>query len=475
MPPRGDERPLVVVGDTLLDVDLTGRSTRLCPDEPAPVVDETQRSARPGGAGLAAVLAARHRPVVLVTAIGDDTAGHRLRDQLAEHVTVIDLGAPHTVVKTRVRVDGRTLIRIDQVGPEPIDLAPDLPGDAAELIRGAATVLVSDYGLGATSHPGLRILLAATSTVVWDPHPRGAEPVPGVAVATPNVREAAHFSGVSGHDLTAVLRQGTALLGHWRAQAVAVTRGVEGVALCGHEAAPLVVPAQRVHAVDTCGAGDAFAAGTALGLADGEDLPAALAAGVRRAADFLVRGGVAGLEEPDPEPSSRTEDVVAHTRAAGGTVVMAGGCFDLLHAGHVAYLEAARSLGDCLIVALNSDDSVRDLKGPGRPLVPAQDRARVLEALACVDAVEVFEDSTPAAVLRRIQPDVFAKGGDYRRGTIPEADLVREYGGQVVVLPELVGRSSSRLVHAAHHAEAASAEVPAVHRTEEEQCHTRTA
>ncbi len=132
--------------------------------------------------------------------------------------------------------------------------------------------------------------------------------------------------------------------------------------------------------------------------------------------------------------------------ATGGTVVATGGCFDLLHAGHVATLRAARRLGDCLVVCLNSDASVRRLKGPSRPLVPAADRARVLEALECVDAVLVFDEDTPAEALRRIRPHLWAKGGDYAGQDVPEAAVLAEWDGQAVVLPYLQGRSTTRLV-----------------------------
>ena len=130
-------------------------------------------------------------------------------------------------------------------------------------------------------------------------------------------------------------------------------------------------------------------------------------------------------------------------------VVATGGCFDLLHAGHVATLRAARRLGDCLVVCLNSDASVRRLKGPSRPLVPAADRVRVLEALECVDAVVVFDEDTPTEVLSRIRPDIWAKGGDYAGTDVPEAAVLQTWGGQAVVLPYLQGRSTTQLVHTA--------------------------
>jgi rfaE bifunctional protein nucleotidyltransferase chain/domain len=133
-------------------------------------------------------------------------------------------------------------------------------------------------------------------------------------------------------------------------------------------------------------------------------------------------------------------------RARGGRIVATGGCFDLLHAGHIASLRAARSLGDCLVVCLNSDASVRRLKGVGRPLVPAQDRADVLAALGFVDAVVIFEEPTPTAVLQAIKPDIFAKGADYELSAIPEARLLRSWGGDAVLVPYLEGRSTSGIV-----------------------------
>jgi D-beta-D-heptose 7-phosphate kinase / D-beta-D-heptose 1-phosphate adenosyltransferase len=138
--------------------------------------------------------------------------------------------------------------------------------------------------------------------------------------------------------------------------------------------------------------------------------------------------------------------LVGRVRAEGGTVVATGGCFDLLHAGHVATLRAARALGDCLVVCLNSDDSVRRLKGHDRPLVPEADRVAVLEALGCVDAVVPFDERTPEAVLARLRPDVFAKGGDYALADLPEAAALAAWGGQAVVLPYLEGRSTTRLM-----------------------------
>jgi len=204
---------------------------------------------------------------------------------------------------------------------------------------------------------------------------------------------------------------------------------------------------------DPCGAGDSFAAAAALQLADGAVTGEAVAAAVAAASAFVAGGGASAwdagtVDSPNiaVDVRSDAEALIARVRAAGGTVVATGGCFDLLHPGHVATLRAARGLGDCLVVCINSDESVRRLKGPSRPLVTAPDRARVLEALEFVDAVVVFDENTPAEVLDRLRPDVWAKGGDYAGADLPEAAVLRRWGGQAVVLPYLDGHSTTALV-----------------------------
>ncbi|MCW2697809.1 MAG: Bifunctional protein HldE, partial [Modestobacter sp.] len=196
--------------------------------------------------------------------------------------------------------------------------------------------------------------------------------------------------------------------------------------------------------------GDSFAAAAALALADGAVTGEAVAAAVAAASAFVARGGATSWDATAPAtsaaPTRGVDALLERVRAAGGTVVATGGCFDLLHAGHVATLRAARGLGDCLVVCINSDDSVRRLKGPARPLVSAPDRARVLEALEFVDAVVVFDEDTPAQVLDRLRPDVWAKGGDYAGADLPEAAVLRSWGGQAVVLPYLEGHSTTALV-----------------------------
>ncbi|MCW2739728.1 MAG: hldE [Blastococcus sp.] len=448
--------PLVVVGDALLDVDLVGSASRLTPDAPVPVVEDVQRHERPGGAALAAVIAASSttREVVLVAPLDSDDGAERLRALLDGRVTLLPIPATGgTAVKQRVRVGDHSVVRIDSGSP--LATLGALPESAAAAIRDAAAVLVADYGRGTTAAPDVRAALAeARGPVVWDPHPRGADPVPSVRLVTPNGAEAARVATevpAGARGLAAVGARAEALIRRWGVGAVAVTLGARGALLSYGEGAPMVVPAVAVTGGDPCGAGDSFAAAAALALADGAVTGEAVAAAVAAATAFVARGGAAAWDaDASPQPNVVAEPgvdaVLARVRAAGGTVVATGGCFDLLHPGHVATLRAARGLGDCLIVCINSDDSVRRLKGPSRPLVTAPDRARVLEALEFVDAVVVFEEDTPAEVLDRLRPDVWAKGGDYAGADLPEAAVLQTWGGQAVVLPYLDGHSTTALV-----------------------------
>ncbi|MFG2602414.1 PfkB family carbohydrate kinase [Streptomyces sp. NPDC048514] len=532
--------PLVVVGDALLDHDLCGRAERLAPDAPVPVVHGTRRSSRPGGAALAACLAACDgRPVTLVTALGDDPASHTVRELLAGRVTLVEVPLDGTLSsKTRVLAGDRPLLRLDDGEGR----AREATEAAETAVTGADGILVADYGRGTADV--LRAALATAAVrapVVWDPHVRGRPPVAGVRLATPSAQEARTFArqlaGGRHHDEQAVLRVAAgareeqaeardsggagprtaardprgaglaglpradgdpdehaglptaardagALVGAWRARAVAVTLGERG-ALLSHGEIPLLVPAPAAVTGDPCGAGDRFAATAAGLLADGGFTEAAVRAAVHAATRYVAEGGARTItaheppstDQPSPvQPSveagapadgDTTADVVrpgaddvhtatydavrtaARVRAAGGTVVAAGGCFDLLHAGHVALLQAARRAGDCLIVCVNSDDSVRRGKGAGRPLVPVADRVRVLRALECVDAVAVFEEDTPERILGALRPHIWAKGGDYARTRLPEQPLVESWGGQVLLLPYLDGRSTTGLARRA--------------------------
>jgi rfaE bifunctional protein nucleotidyltransferase chain/domain/rfaE bifunctional protein kinase chain/domain len=440
---------VVVVGDAFLDRDIGGVVERVAPDAPVPVVDADSTKVRPGGAALAAdLLAADGVQVRLVTAIGDDAAGDRLRDLLAgAGVHVVDVGLRGTTPqKVRIRSRGQSLLRLDHGSGSPAGAPPE------SALADADAILVSDYGRGMSAIAQVRSRLRTgtrRASLVWDPHLRGRSPVPGATLVTPNAAEAAALSGITGDGMRATVLRADRLAQAWRAAGVAVTLGSRGALLGGTGHGPLVVPAPVVTHADTCGAGDRFAGAATAALAKGCVLSEAVHAGVAAASRFVAAGAAAAWPHTPSKQTGRVEDVVARTRREGGSIVATGGCFDLLHAGHVAMLRAARSLGDCLVVLLNSDRSVRRLKGQGRPLQREQDRRAVLEAIDAVDAVVVFDGDTPEHALARLRPDVFVKGGDYTAADLPEAAVVARWGGQAVTVPYLDGRSTSRLLEQA--------------------------
>jgi D-beta-D-heptose 7-phosphate kinase/D-beta-D-heptose 1-phosphate adenosyltransferase len=454
--PRG----VVVIGDTLLDIDVEGSVDRLCPDAPAPVLAVEGEQDRPGGAGLAAVLVAgRDVPVRLVTALEDDGPGQRLRGLLDGAVDVLAGPADGgTVVKCRLRAGGRSMLRTDRGAARPVPgFASGLDLDAA--LAGAGAVLVSDYGRGVAADPDVRAALARAIArrvpVVWDPHPRGADPVPGATVVTPNLAEARGAAGgspVPGSGVPAALELAARLLTRWEARSVAVTLGGSGAVVRHRHGACSAAPAPVVEESDPCGAGDHFAGGVAAALARGETVDDAVAEAVAGAAEFVALGGGATVRREGSRWVQWARDVTAapppagtgldaatalagRVRADGGTVVAAGGSFDLLHTGHTDTLAAARALGDCLLVLVNSDESVRRRIGPAGPVVPLAERVAALAALECVDAVAVFDADDPRRVLDALRPDLWVKGGDHDPAELPETPLVRSWGGEVVAVP----------------------------------------
>jgi len=241
------------------------------------------------------------------------------------------------------------------------------------------------------------------------------------------------------------------LLGRWPARAVAVTLGERGALLAQRGQAPLAIPATPAAKADACGAGDMLAATVATALRDGALLSEAVTRAVSAAAGYVASGGPGAIGEPAgpaglPGPAGTARGGAA---GRGGVLVAAGGCFDVLHAGHVSMLKAARALGDTLVVCVNSDASVRRLKGPGRPINSAADRAAVLRALDCVDQVLIFDEDTPERVLGELRPDIWVKGGDYDGRELPEAAVLRRWGGAVITVPYLDGRSTTAIASAA--------------------------
>ncbi len=459
-----DTGPIVVVGDLLLDRWITGTADRISREAPTPVVQVRDRQDAPGGAANTAMnLAALGAPVRLTGAIGTDEAGDSLLALLTgagvDVTAVVRLEGTPTTLKTRVNVAGQVLVRFDE------GVVLDDAGRAAvaaalpAALAGAGAVLVCDYGMGATEGAVREAVRAGRSgrPLVVDAH----DLLPWAALAptavTPNAGEVERLLGrpLGGDRVGTALALGAELRGATGADGVVVTLDRDGTVVHG-TGAPSRTLARPAPDSMANGAGDTFAAALVLALAAGEDLHGAARLG-QLAADVVVKEPGTSLCTRAALVASLTDGArllderalvaaLAAERAAGRRIVFTNGCFDVLHLGHTAYLRQARQLGDLLVVAVNDDDSVRRLKGSGRPINQAADRAGVLAELACVDYVTVFGEDTPTRLIAAIEPDVYAKGGDYTPSMLPETPVVEAHGGEVRIVDWVSPHSTSGII-----------------------------
>jgi len=455
---------VVVAGDVMLDQYLFGATSRISPEAPVPVVHVQQTDDRPGGAANVAVnLASLGSGTRLIGAVGRDAAGDTLERILVargircDFVRVADRP---TITKTRVQSRGQQLIRLDQENTASLEdrTLADAVGEAA---AGAGAVVLSDYGKGALTEVARMISLCrkANAPVLVDPKGRDFSKYRGATLITPNQGEFEAVVGVCSSDAE-LAEKGWRMMQELALSALLVTRSEKGMMLleAGHE--PLFLSTQAREVYDVTGAGDTVIATLAGALASGETLASA-AALANVAAGLVVRKiGVASVTPGEIQAAlhqrgqggrglvTREELLVlaGQARARHERIVMTNGCFDILHAGHVAYLEEAKNLGDRLIVAVNDDASVRKLKGEGRPVNTLDDRMLVLAGLAAVDWVVPFAEDTPAELIAAVLPDVLVKGGDYRPEEIAGGRAVLENGGEVRVLTFRDGHSTSGII-----------------------------
>ncbi len=458
-------RRVLVLGDAVLDGWLTGVADRLCREAPVPVVDVTRtRYAGGGAANTAANLAALGAVVGLVGAVGDDGAADELTSQLRRAgvaTRLVRVAGRRTVTKRRVIADGQVVARFDDgdTTPLPGPAAAELVATAAKELAGADAVVVCDYAAGTVPDGVVELLAGARDRLgllAVDAHDLGRWSAVRPDLVTPSLTEAARLIGhpaPTGPDRVGwAARRLAEVRDAAGAGAVAVTLDVDGtvtVDAAGAVHRTGTVPRPQAQA---SGAGDSYLAGFVLALLAGAEVGTAAELGQAAADTVLDAPGTAvcsigTLRDRLTESTvDDLDDIVDAARARGERIVFTNGCFDVLHRGHVRCLAEAARLGDRLIVAVNSDESVRRLKGPSRPVNPVDDRTAVLAALSCVDHVVVFEEDSPAELIRRVRPDVYVKGGDYPPELIPEAELVRGLGGEVRTIDYLPDRSTSAII-----------------------------
>lgn len=465
---------IAVLGDVMLDEYVWGDVARISPDAPVQIVDILRRSHAVGGAAnVARNVQVAGGAASCFGTVGDDPEGAALVRLLAEAGidadAVVAVDDRPTTLKTRVVARGQQVLRLDRERRAPLR-----PKDRDRLLArleaalpDCGAVLVSDYGKGVldrdvVARVAKRIREGGRAIpLLVDPKAVDFSVYRGCDVVTPNRKEAEAATQVSLQTTDDVREAARRMRSACGASTVIITLGERGLAVCASDDSVETIPAQARDVFDVTGAGDTVLAYLGLALASGSspiaaaDLANAAAGvsvgkvGANPVTPDEVLAAIAGATEPvktaSPEEAERR---VERERSLGRRIVFTNGCFDLLHAGHVHLLQRARSFGDVLVVGVNSDASVRRLKGEGRPVMVESDRTRVLAALDAVDLVVVFDDDTPQSLIDRLRPDVLVKGGDYTVETIVGAAGVLARGGRVETVPLMAGLSTTSLVDA---------------------------
>ena len=466
--PSAPDAHILVVGDIMLDRYIRGRTDRVSREAPVPVVQVEGGEDRLGGAANVAMnIASLGARCTLVGVVGDDAAGvavERLLREAGIETDLIVAAGWRTTRKERLVSMQQQLVRMDFEAPLPawagIEAIERATRHLADRNADVGALVIEDYDKGALTSPE-RIIAAATQRgipAIADPKFKPFDAYRGAWILKPNRFE---FETALGYwpaaaELSAA---GCELARASGVAALALTRGEQGMTLFEANGGSQHIPAVSVDVYDETGAGDTVAATLGICAARGwsraDSVRVANVAGGLVCAKFgttpvdlreLNRALRSDRQDAETAPRRQVADAVARARRHGERIVFTNGCFDILHAGHVGYLNEARELGDRLIVAINDDDSVRRLKGSDRPVNRLERRIKVLEGLASVDWVVPFSEDTPEALLAEFRPDVLVKGGNYDLGAIVGADFVRGYGGDVRVLGFMEGCSTSAIV-----------------------------
>lgn len=452
---------LLVVGDLMLDRYWFGDTSRISPEAPVPIVKVESTDNRPGGAGNVALnIAALGAKTTLLGITGNDEAARTLEQQLNAANIKTDLcklDALNTIIKLRVISRRQQLCRLDFEENLAVHDETLLIERFKQQLPQTTLVILSDYKKGTLANPEALIALAraANVPVLVDPKGNDFSIYRHATILTPNFKE---FEAIVGHcaNEQAILDKGRELLNQYEINTLLVTRGEHGMTLIQRDHS-LHLPAYAREVLDVTGAGDTVI--SALGAAFAAGLPLDQATALANLAASITVGklGAATVSMPELQVAlsgqttfstgivneEQLQQAITVARGQGKKIVFTNGCFDVLHAGHVMCLQLAKQLGDFLIVAVNTDESIQKLKGPSRPINHLEHRMTVLAGLGVVDWVIPFADDTPERLLRLFQPDVLAKGGEYQIDQVVGADIVRAYGGEIRILGDKINSSSS--------------------------------
>ncbi|WP_200763494.1 D-glycero-beta-D-manno-heptose-7-phosphate kinase [Nitrosophilus alvini] len=458
---------ILVVGDLMIDHYLWGRCERISPEAPVQVVDIKNESLVLGGAGnVLNNLLAFGADVNVASVVGDDENGEwlekRLSDRGVKKLVLIKEDGRKTSKKTRVIASHQQIVRFDKESKEDINenSQKELVGSVKRNIDDFDLILLSDYGKGIlTENVTKEIIDAARDAgvkVFVDPKGTDYSKYTGATLITPNKKEASLATGIDIKDEESLRKAGFKLKNELKLDNVIITLSEEGMAIFEDEMTKIPTAAREVY--DVTGAGDTVLAALGFAVSVGKGLKEAarfanLAAGVVVGKVGCATATIEEIEEYESSLHKSSSDshiksfdeiekIAGLLKEKGKKVVFTNGCFDILHIGHVKYLEKAKALGDVLIVGLNSDNSVKRLKGENRPVNEQYDRAYLLAALEAVDYVVIFDEDTPYELIKRVKPDVLVKGGDYKDKEVVGSDIAKE----VKLIDFVEGKSTTGII-----------------------------
>lgn len=464
MPPF-QQAKLLIIGDVMLDRYWHGAASRISPEAPVPVVRVGNQEDRPGGAGNVALnIAALGSAATLIGVVGQDDNAQDLESRLTAagvYCEFLRSADKPTITKLRVISQHRQLIRLDFENNFTAEDVTGLQDMAVSLMPSAQVLILSDYSKGALQDVSALIDLGRKQNipVIVDPKGPDFRKYRGATLITPNLNEFETVVGPCANEDDLVTK-GLKLMGELSLQAMLITRGEHGMTLLRPDSPELHLPARAREVFDVTGAGDTVISVLASAVAAGSTLGDATAIANLAAGLVVGKLGTAAISGPElrrvilAEQNSglgvmtaeQLQIAIQDAKAHGERIVFTNGCFDIIHAGHVGYLAEAKKLGDRLVVAINADDSVSKLKGPGRPINPVERRMAVLDGLEAVDWVVSFPEDTPENLLRSLQPDILVKGGDYSLDEVVGGEYVQSYGGEVRALEFLDDCSTSAIM-----------------------------
>lgn len=464
---------ILVIGEVMLDRYLKGSTNRLSQEAPVQVVSVEETEDIPGGAAnTAANIRSLGAEPMLLSVMGDDDEGKMLRNALKNFDiaddNILSTQGRQTLAKQRVLANGQMMIRFDQGSTQPLTEAEEdwLIKRINKLVNKVDGIVISDYNYGILTPNVIKALSKVQKrqprVMVVDAKDYKSYQALNVTAVKPNYAETIKILNLQPEDgsearLRQIKKHGPKILEMAKAQIAAITLDADGALIFEGKQPPYRVYARPADHNRVAGAGDTFI--SALALALSADSPTTAAAEIASAAAEIVvekpGTSLCYIEELKVRLSGDDKYLtdnfqmaarIAAYRRQGKRIVFTNGCFDILHSGHIQYLNQAKTHGDVLVVGINTDKGVKKLKGPERPINPLEDRVQVLSALSCVDHIVPFDEDIPYQLIRLIQPDVFVKGGDYTRKTLPEAAIVEEMGGQVQILPYIENHSTTGII-----------------------------